>query len=357
MLQQTTVEVVGPYFERFVKRFPGARALAAAPERDVLALWSGLGYYHRARSLLRTARLIRRRHGGRIPRDPAALRALPGIGPYTAGAILSIGHDLPHPAIDGNVMRVVARLGAIRGDPASASTRREVERLAAGLMPRDRAGDFNQALMDLGAGICAPRNPRCPACPLRADCRARARGLVGAIPPPSARAEAVPVDLVAVAARHGGRTLLVRREGGTLMRGVWEFPTAPGSGAAHAERLARGLGLDVTRPLGEIRHTITRHRIRVAVFEARPVAGAAPRRARGGLAIPDGGGEGPAARLATRPGPGRVTWAAIDGTAFPGDGRLPLSGAARKIAGLLVAHGGQQPRTARRARRRPVAAT
>jgi len=170
MAQQTRLSVVIPYWERWLARFPTVAALAAAALDDVLAHWAGLGYYARARALHRAAGVIVERHGGRLPEDPEALAALPGIGPYTAGAIASIAHGRRAAIVDGNVARIFARLFGIEADVLAPATKREMWRLAGELVPARSPGEFNQGLMDLGATVCRPRTPDCPACPLRRDC-------------------------------------------------------------------------------------------------------------------------------------------------------------------------------------------
>src|SRR5260221_5855390 len=178
MLQQTTVATVGDYFHRFVKRWPAVEALAAAPLDDVLSAWAGLGYYARARNLHACARAVVERHGGQFPLDEAALLALPGIGRYTAAAIRAIAFDQPASAVDGNVERVIARLFAIETPLPDAKI--EIAARAAALVPRERAGDYAQAMMDLGATVCTPRNPSCVICPLMAGCRAPQPGIAEA---------------------------------------------------------------------------------------------------------------------------------------------------------------------------------
>ncbi len=281
MLQQTRVETVRAYFGPFLARFPDAVSLAAAPEAEVLARWSGLGYYRRARNLQAAARVLVERHGGRFPDDPAAVRALPGIGPYTAGAVLSIAFDRPEPLVDGNVARVLSRWFALDADPAAAQTRRRLWELAAELVPARGTGDWNQALMELGATRCTPRAPRCDACPVAAECRALATGQAENLPRPRPRAAPLDVELEVLLVPRGGRWLLVRRGPGEgRMAGLLEFPTrevsAAGAGPTglFPPAFAPGAGteespFELGRELGSVRHAITRHRIRARVFAAR----------------------------------------------------------------------------------------
>jgi A/G-specific adenine glycosylase len=226
MLQQTTAATVGPYFDRFVARWPNVSALAAASLDEVLQLWQGLGYYARARNLHACARTVAERHGGVFPEEAEALRRLPGIGEYTAAAIAAIAFDRREAAIDGNVERVIARLYAIHEPLPGAKPR--LAALAAVLVPARRAGDFAQALMDLGATICLPRRPRCGLCPWRASCAAAASGLVDDLP---ARAEKPERPW-----RHGIAFWLTRADGAVLLRrrpekgllgGMMEIPSTP----------------------------------------------------------------------------------------------------------------------------------
>lgn len=246
MLQQTRVAAAADYYERFLARFPDIASLAGAREADVLALWSGLGYYRRARQLWRAARLVQSQSGGQLPGDYAALRRLPGIGRYTAGAIASIAFQQPAAAVDGNVRRVMRRfLG------------REwaLGRLEALIAEwgRERPGDFNQALMDLGATICVPQNPRCPLCPWRAACRTRGEG--EAARPAVARR---PLTERYALARKAGRIALVQRpEASARMAGLWELPRHRGRG----------------RLLGRVRHAITISDITAEVYAAHSPAG------------------------------------------------------------------------------------
>ena len=220
MLQQTRAGSVVPYYRRWMERFPDVGALADADLEEVLRLWQGLGYYARARNAHRCARRVRERCGGHFPSSSAELRSLPGVGPYTAAAVASIAFGEAVPAVDGNVRRVVARLCDLP-DPSLA----EVRDLAAGLMDTARPGDFNEAMMELGATVCTPRAPSCGACPLATGCRARAAGTV-AERPLRRRRQAVPTRIwgVLVAVSPRGRTLVVRRPPEGLLGGMWEFP-------------------------------------------------------------------------------------------------------------------------------------
>jgi A/G-specific adenine glycosylase len=272
MLQQTTVKTVLPYYERFLARFPTVQALGTAAEEDVLALWSGLGYYHRARNLHRGARHVAQHHGGRFPRSLEAALAVPGVGLYTASAVLSIAYGLPLPVVDGNVRRVLARLLVLRG-PEWQKDGPYYNRAEALLEP-DAPGDWNQAVMELGATVCTPRNPGCPACPLRAQCGAHKQGLVAELPEGRARRAAVDVTVAAAVVERNGRVLLVRREEGRLMGRMWEIPQTSLESAGLpdlARELKRRHGLEVTPGplLGRARHAITFRRIQVEAYRAR----------------------------------------------------------------------------------------
>jgi A/G-specific adenine glycosylase len=272
MLQQTTVKTVVPYYHRFLERFPTPVALAAAPEQDVLAAWSGLGYYHRARNLQRGAKHVLDHHHGQFPGTLEAALAIPGVGLYTASAVLSIAHDVPLPVVDGNVRRVLARLLALRGPEwrkDAAFYNRADE-----LLDRQAPGDWNQAVMELGATVCVPRKPACPACPLRTLCAAFALGLQDELPESRGRRAPVDVTVAAALVERDGRVLLVRRGEGRLMGRMWEVPQT--SLESHGLRdLARELkerhGLDLTPgPLvARGRHAITFHRIRLEAYRAR----------------------------------------------------------------------------------------
>lgn len=278
MLQQTTVVTVADYFRRFLARWPDVRALAAAPTEDVLAEWAGLGYYARARNLVACARMIVAAHGGRFPASEAALLDLPGVGPYTAAAIAAIAFDAPCVAVDGNVERVAARLFAI-GTPAT-HAKRVIRDKMTELAPDRRAGDFVQALMDLGAGVCTPRSPRCEICPLAQFCVARREGAPTRYPVKAPK-PAKPRRRAAIfICRRGAATLLVRAPEKGLFGGMNVFPStpltrdvAPENWLDFAPRPAEW------RPLeGEIAHVFTHFALGAQVLVSRvgPRAAAPP---------------------------------------------------------------------------------
>ena len=270
MLQQTRVEVVSPYYERFLKRFPTVQALAAAPVEEVLALWSGLGYYRRARMMHQAAKQIAER-GGEFPRTIEGLLQLPGIGRYTAAAVGSIAFGLVEPSIDGNVTRVVGRLLAYDKDTERVAP--EIEEYARGILDSARPGDSNQALMDLGATVCLPRQPRCPICPLSSFCRGLAGGQPAALPSKRTRGKAVRVSWLVAVARDGEKLLLFKRpDDSNLLAGIWELPWVDTSGMlSPSRRLSERYGGDwrVGTSRGRVRHAITYRSIDVDVREAR----------------------------------------------------------------------------------------
>lgn len=285
MLQQTRVGTALPYYRRFVERFPTVRALARARPEHVLTAWSGLGYYRRASSLQAAARAIVGKHGGVFPRDRESLTSLPGIGPYTAGAIASIAFGLPEPVVDGNVARVLCRLFGLEGDPTSAGQRRALWSLAGALVPPRGAGEWNQALMELGALVCTPVEARCSACPVGSRCAALRQGRVGELPRRRPRPKAVPVEAVVIAVGDRDRLLLERRPAAGRMAGMWQLPTfeislpgARGAGRGVLFPRSRPRGLREQETLGVVRHTITHHRIRAVVKRGRlaPEATAPP---------------------------------------------------------------------------------
>jgi A/G-specific adenine glycosylase len=285
MLQQTQVATVIPYFERFMAAFPTVRALAAAPEQDVLRLWAGLGYYSRARHLHAAARRIVEVYGGRIPPRVGDLLFLPGVGSYVAGAVASIAFGMAAPAVDANVARVLSRLFALTGDPASPRVRKDLESLATALISAERPGDFNQAMMELGALICAAAKPLCDTCPVRSSCKAAQQGNPLDYPAAAKRPETLEVEEVLAVVRAGDRVdaryLIVQRPGDSgRYRNMWEFPhVAVGEGRKHSRRTDRvsetltaflfesfGLKVRVDEEWAEIRHQVTHHKIRKRVF-------------------------------------------------------------------------------------------
>jgi A/G-specific adenine glycosylase len=280
MLQQTRALAVIPYYERFLARFPDVAALACADLDDVLGAWAGLGYYSRARNLKRAAEVVVREHGGELPAEALALRALPGVGRYTAGAIASIAFDRPEPVVDGNVARVLARLLDLREDVTRPAAARRLWEEAAALVRGPCPGELNQALMELGARLCTPRAPRCPACPLARRCRARRAGDPESLPLRPRRAEPRRVEAVAALLLRRGRTLLVRRPPRGLLGGLWELPGGeltprerPAEGLRRA--LAERVGLRVARleRAGAVEHGFTHRRLRLHVFRCEGVAG------------------------------------------------------------------------------------
>jgi A/G-specific adenine glycosylase len=282
MLQQTQVATVEAYFRRFIARFPEVRALARATERQVLRQWQGLGYYRRARLLHGAAREIVARCGGRVPDTAAALRGLPGVGRYTAGAVASIAFGRRAAAVDGNVARVLARWAALDQPIDAPAGRAHLWTLADELVPVRRPGDFNQALMDLGATICVPRQPRCPSCPVARFCRARELGREGLLPVRSARRAPRAVAQHVLVVRRGTRVLLQKRPGHGMWAGMWQLPTAESlPAAAGSGRVvtwaAASLGLHITKPkqIGDFTHVTTHRRIRFVVWQATPRAAAA----------------------------------------------------------------------------------
>ena len=268
MLQQTRINVVELYYDRFLKIFPSVEALARARPRDVLQLWAGLGYYSRARNLHRAAREIVARHGGVFPRTPEEALALPGIGRYTAAAILSIAYDLPLAAMDGNVARVLARLSAIRGDLRAPQRWRRLASEAQTLLAAHAPGDWSQALMELGETICTPQIPRCGLCPVSRWCLAHKRGLVSKIPAARRKRASVKVRIAAaVLCDPRGRTMLVRDPGAhhdALFSRMWQFPAVEVTHDPAAEvrtYLGETLRIDTVslelEPLRAVRHGVT----------------------------------------------------------------------------------------------------
>lgn len=278
MLQQTQVTTALPFYAAFLKRFPTVGALAAASETRVLAAWSGLGYYRRARHFHAAARLVVREHGGRVPNDPEAFRLLPGVGRYTAGAVLSIAFDRPLSVLDGNVARVLSRFLALPVSIRDAAGARRLWALADSLVPMRTPGDWNQALMELGATICTPKRPLCSSCPVKTWCRARALGRTEGFPPVAPRRPTERVRRAVVLIERGGRVLMTRREG-ALLEGLWEPPGVEISrgavrSALNAELAARGVHARLVPTRRRVRHTITHRSIEVEIWRGTLTAAA-----------------------------------------------------------------------------------
>jgi A/G-specific adenine glycosylase len=247
MLQQTRVATVLPYYKRFLARFPTVESLAEAPEEEVLKLWSGLGYYSRARNLQRAAKQM----AGRFPDDHDAIRALAGVGEYTAGAVASIAFGLPYPAVDGNVLRVLSRVTNDAGDIGSPAVKKRLRLVADRLLDRRNPGQFNQAMMELGATLCLPKNPQCLLCPVSTLCEGRRAGQHNELPVKLRRTAQVRVERTLYIVERGEALLMWQRAG------FWELPEP-----AHLPNAVHN------RTLGEFRHSITNHNFRFFVVEA-----------------------------------------------------------------------------------------
>lgn len=328
MLQQTQVSTVIPYFERWMQRFPTVEALAGAEEGEVLHAWQGLGYYSRARNLLRGAREVVGRFGGRVPDEPSELLTLPGIGRYTAGAIASIAYNRPAPILDGNVIRVLTRLFALRGDPRKAPLQNRLWELAELLIPEGHAREFNPALMELGATVCTPARPRCGDCSVAAACEARALGVQEELPEMPAGPQITPVAMAAALVREGDRFLLVQRaENASRWAGMWEFPNSEvgeressPQAACRAVRDAAGLRVECGARATLIRHSVTRFRITLEVYHCMLAAESVVE-----------AGRGPADRADRTEESRRWEWVSPAGLA-----EYPLPAAHRKIADRII---------------------
>ncbi|OGP19113.1 MAG: A/G-specific adenine glycosylase [Deltaproteobacteria bacterium RBG_16_66_15] len=284
MLQQTRVETVGPYYERFLSKFPDVRTLARSRPDDVLKAWEGLGYYSRARNLHRAAGIIVDRHGARVPCTVEALEALPGVGRSTAGAIAAIAFGADAPILDANARRVVARLFAIEGDPRSAATEKILWERSARLVRKGKGRDTALAVMDLGAVVCLPKAPRCKECPLRFRCSSCRRGLQDSIPPKRAGKTVPHHDIVAaVFRRSDGALFLMRRPSDGLLGGLWAFPSgkrAPGEsledGLRRFLREKLHVRAVIQRKVGIVRHAYSHYRITLHGFLCGTARGALP---------------------------------------------------------------------------------
>jgi A/G-specific adenine glycosylase len=325
MLVQTTVAAVVPYFERFLRRFPSVAALAEAAEAEVLKAWEGLGYYRRARQLHAAARAVAREHGGVIPDDPEALRALPGVGRYIAGAVRSFAFDRPAPILEANTQRVLARWLVWREDLKSSRSQARLWQAAERLVPSEGAGVFNQAFMELGALVCTPRDPMCLVCPVASDCRARVLGVQDVIPVLTPKPPPLDVSEACALVARGGRLLIVQRAPGRLWEGFWEFPTIHLAGAdpagrsfgepvdlADGVRRLSGVRARVGPVVQTVRFGVTKHRVRLDAHSA----------------------IGLSSDLTPGPGLVRAAWVAPDAL-----GNYPFGSAGRRLAAWLTKRG------------------
>lgn len=275
MLQQTQVATVIPYFHRFLREFPTAIHLAAAEEQQVLRLWEGLGYYRRARQLHRAAQQIVELYQGRFPDQYDDVLSLPGIGRYTAGAVLSFAFEQPWPILETNTIRTYSRLAGYRGDPRSAQGQRYLWQLAEAWLPANRARDFNQAMMELGSAICVPRRPNCDVCPVVRLCSSHAQGIQLQIPLAAPRQATEAVEEAFLVLWHRGRVLVLRRDESSRWAGMWDFPRLSLSTANHENELVQRsldlFGLNISPPakLITFKHGVTRFRIKLHCFSAR----------------------------------------------------------------------------------------
>lgn len=280
MLQQTQMDRVVPFFNRFLARFPDVHSLAQAPEEAVLKAWEGLGYYLRARNLRQAARLVAEDHAGVFPADPEGLAALPGVGPYTAGAVASIAYNRPVPAVDANVERTLARVLDLDAPVKSPRTRALIRQAVLALMPtspeQGAPRDLTQALMELGALVCLPRNPRCADCPLASWCRALAAGTVALRPLPAPPKEVVRINMATGVLAHAGRLYIQKRRDNDVWPGLWEFPGGVMEKGETAEEALRREYLEETEtpvvpvsPITTVKYSYTKYRVTMYGFYCR----------------------------------------------------------------------------------------
>lgn len=297
MLQQTTVAAVVPYLKRFFERFPSVESLADANEEDVLKSWEGLGYYSRAKNLHKTARIVTNDRGGSFPQSVDELQSLPGIGRYTAGAIASFAFENPAPIVEANTARLFARIIGLATDVSKPAGQKALWSFADQIVPQKATGDFNQALMDLGATVCTAKEPRCSTCPVRPQCVAFRTGRVGEIPLPKMRVKPTELTEICLAIEHRGRFLTRLRPDNELWAGLWDYPrfslrdrwTDPPNRSKSWQlepilpgffpcleadaREMTNLSVTVTTGHGEIRHSVTRYRIRLICVSGTKLGG------------------------------------------------------------------------------------
>jgi A/G-specific adenine glycosylase len=280
MAQQTRLETMLPFFRRWMARFPSIAALAAASQQEVLNEWEGLGYYSRARNLHQAARVVMDEHAGALPSTAADLQKLPGIGRYTAGAIASIAFGEDAPLVDGNVKRVFGRVLALEEPVNTPAGEKRIWQIVGQHLPAGHAGDFNQALMDLGAVVCLPRQPLCGACPLSDLCLARQAGEEGDYPVKISRAKIPHHTVAAAVLRRDGRVLIAQRSEDTLLGGMWEYPGGKQEGDEGLENCLRrelkeelGVTIEVGAPVGVYKHAYTHFKVTLHAFESRIVSG------------------------------------------------------------------------------------
>ena len=276
MLQQTQISTVIGYYKKFIKRFPNINKLAAADEQDVLALWEGLGYYRRARQLHKAARVIAEQHAGKFPTDFDAVLALPGIGRYTAGAILSISLDQKLPILEGNTIRLFSRLAGLREDAFNRESQKQLWAISESLLPNKRAGDFNQAVMDFGRDVCRPKNPDCPSCCLQDFCVARVKGLQQEIPFKAAKMKYEDLNEAIVLIRRRKKILIRQCQDGERWAGLWDFPRFENGNVPEMELSvleSTGLNANIAVLNHSIKHAVTRFRIKLDCYESTSVSG------------------------------------------------------------------------------------
>ena len=264
MLQQTQAAAVIPYYERWLKRFPAVEPLAKAPLSEVLKLWAGLGYYRRARMLHKAAGIVFKNYAGQIPKSAGELLKLPGIGRYTAGAVASIAFGERAPVLDGNVIRILTRLEAVGSDIGEGKTIQKLWKLAGSLVPAEEPGDFNQAMMELGATVCLPENPKCDACPVSDFCRARALRRPGDFPVKGKKETTEALRTAALIYRKSGKVMIRRQPEEARWGGLWMFPFSETPGKLAG---AAGVSLKDLKRRMTIRHGFTRYRVKLEVYE------------------------------------------------------------------------------------------